>query len=72
MALGRDFTTVESAARWQPLSNFFAGLLAYIKECNSIDCLNMVFKIGTNISQSFLSPDFFGNHLLAEPSDFNK
>lgn len=29
MALGRDFTTVESAARWQPLSNFFAGLFAY-------------------------------------------
>ena len=30
MALGREFTTVESAARWQPLSNFFAGLFAYI------------------------------------------
>ena len=31
IALGRDFTTVESAARWQPLSNFFAGLFAYSK-----------------------------------------
>ena len=26
---GRDFTEVESVARWQPLSNFFAGIFAF-------------------------------------------
>ena len=28
---GGDFTTVEFAARCQPLTNFFAGLFAYYK-----------------------------------------